>query len=250
MFTLDTEQTFTIVNEVPIVIPAIERKSTSVPKHEQGGTWADHVPVGRISELTGGGAVSRTTLAITLIVKAQAEGESCAWVQSKRSPDLFAPDLQRAGVQVESLPIVRVPALLREVLKAAELLLRSGAFGVVLVDLSAASAPVPMPALARLQGLAREHQARLVFLTPDAVEALGSPVSVRVRPQRTRASAGFIVEPNLLRDKAGVGGFDPQAFASPPDASLLDRVVDLHEHERERDVRDVEGDAPRVARAS
>ena len=224
----------------------ILRRAADAAEANDVGTWADHVPLGRISELTGGGAVSRTTLAVSLIAKAQAEGESCAWVQSMRSPDLFAPDLEQAGVQVESLPVVRVPALLREVLKASELLLRSGGFGVVIVDLSAASARVPMAALARLQGLAREHSARLVFLTPDAEAALGSPVSVRVRPQRARASAGFVVEPNLLRDKAGVGGFDPQAFAAPPDASLLDRVVDFDAEKS----RDLEGSAPRVARAS
>lgn len=166
-------------------------------------------------------------------------------MQSVHSPDLFAPDLDQAGVLVERLPIVRVPALVREVLKAAELLLRSGGFGVVVVDLSAASARVPMAALARLQGLAREHRARVVFLTPDAQAALGSPVSVRVRPERARASAGFVVEPNLLRDKAGVGGFDPQAFAAPPDASLLDRVVDFRDAANDR-----EEDEPRVARAS
>ena len=208
-----------------------------------GGTWADHVPVGRLSELTGEGAVSRTTLAVSLIAKAQAEGESCAWVQSARSPDLFAPDLEQAGVQIECLPIVRVPALLGDVLKASELLLRSGGFGVVIVDLSTVSAQVPMAALSRLQGLAREHLARLVFLTPDAEVALGSPISVRVRPERARASAGFVVEPNVLRDKAGVRGMDPQAFAAPPDASLLDRVVDFGAEPLERS-------APRVARAS
>ena len=146
MFTLDTEQTFTIVNEVPNVIPDLKKKPRSSEQCDHtGGTWADHVPVGRISELTGGGAVSRTTLAMSLIAKAQAEGEGCAWVQSIKSPDLFAPDLEQAGVQLESLPIVRVPALLREVLKASELLLRSGAFGVVVVDLSTASARVRMP---------------------------------------------------------------------------------------------------------
>ena len=219
----------------------------AIAEASEGGTWAEHVPVGRLSELTGGGAVSRTTLAMSLIAKAQGEGESCAWVQSTHGADLFAPDLEQAGVQLESLPIVRVPALMREVLKAAELLLRSGGFGVVVVDLSTASARVPMAALARLQGLAREHQARVVFLTPDAVEALGSPVSVRVRPQRARASAGFVIEPNLLRDKAGVGGFDPQAFAAPPDASLLDRVVDF---EQQANDDELEGSAPRVARAS
>lgn len=234
-----------------------------------GGTWSQHVPVGRISELTGGGAVSRTTLAISLVATAQSQGETCAWVQSVHSPNLFAPDLEQAGVDLEALPIVRVPALMREVLKASELLLRSGGFGVVVVDLSTASARVPMAALARLQGLAREHQARLVFLTPAAEEALGSPVSVRVRPERSRASAGFLVEPNLLRDKAGVGGFDPQAFAAPLDASLLDRVVEfpsgrrviheLHEPETIDEIVDVPandqddselGGAHRVARAS
>ena len=109
---------------------------------------------------------------------------------------------------------------------------------------------VVVEAVAELREIDQESLDRVEVLTPDAIEALGSPVSVRVRPQRARASAGFVIEPNLLRDKAGVGGFDPQAFAAPPDASLLDRVVDFdRERSRESEI-DREGSAPRVARAS
>jgi recombination protein RecA len=134
----------------------------------------DWVPDGRILELSGAPAGlgaeartagARTTGAVSLVVHAQRRGEPVAWVERAAVGALYPPDLADAGVDLDRLVVVRVPDQPRgaapstgkttrrdgrtprgrlggttSALRAAELLLRSGAFGLVVVDLVDASA--------------------------------------------------------------------------------------------------------------
>jgi recombination protein RecA len=93
--------------------------------------------------------------------------------------------------------------------KAAEMLLRSGGFGLVVLELRS-SAPRGDAWLGRLLGLAREHESRVVLITGARGEprgharTLGSLVSVRIEPRRARASRGlFAIEHEVLKDKLG-----------------------------------------------
>jgi recombination protein RecA len=89
-------------------------------------------------ELVGGGASARLTAAVGCLHMAQARGETTAWVQ-RAGGSLFPPDLQDSGIDLDALVVVQVPARAgaHGPVKAAELLLRSGGFGMVVVDLSA-----------------------------------------------------------------------------------------------------------------
>lgn len=143
-------------------------------------------PTGRLVELSGAAASSaRTTVAVREVVRLQREGELVAWVQA-RGGTLYPPDAAEAGVDLASLTVVHVPSSALEAARAAELLLRSGAFGLVLVDLEGmVDARLPSRALARLHALCRQHGSTVAFLSPPAQEALGSLVSLRLEPRRT-----------------------------------------------------------------
>ena len=147
-------------------------------------------PTGRLVELSGAAASSaRTTVAVREVVRLQREGELVAWVQA-RGGTLYPPDAAEAGVDLASLTVVHVPSSALEAARAAELLLRSGAFGLVLVDLEGmVDARLPSRALARLHALCRQHGSTVAFLSPPAQEALGSLVSLRLEPRRTEVRA-------------------------------------------------------------
>ena len=108
--------------------------------------------------------------AAALIAQVQRLGETAAWVLCAELPQSavwkmpHAPDLHACGVDVRALPLVRArtPA---QVLQAADVLLRSGAFGLVIADWPAQAPPPRDGPLGRLLGLCQRHEAAVVFLT-------------------------------------------------------------------------------------
>ncbi|MBK6917281.1 MAG: hypothetical protein IPH07_07770 [Deltaproteobacteria bacterium] len=177
---------------------------------------------GRIVELSGlpegGGSTARTTTAVSLVRYVQASGDTSAWIQPRGGP-LFTPDLQDAGIDLDALVVVHVGTapLLHGLCKAAELLLRSGALGLVVVDLTDAAVearggPAMTAWLGRMLGLARQHDSRIVLLTekPTHADSLGTLVSVRIESQRHRVHAqswgpegAFTVEHHVIKNKSG-----------------------------------------------
>jgi recombination protein RecA len=96
--------------------------------------------------------------------------------------------------------------------KAAELLLRSGGFGMVVIDESETRANhhcLDNATASRLFALAREHRSSVLLLTAmrdHAVASSASPlVGLRIEPHRTRIRPGrFAVEPRIRKDKSGL----------------------------------------------
>ncbi len=172
-------------------------------------TLAKVLPKARLVEVSGRHACARTTTAVSCVVQAQAGGELVAWVQPKDGA-LFPPDLDASGVDLEALVAIHVPrhagpfALVR----AAEWLARSGAFGLTVVDLTDA---LPRGSSTnwqgRLQGLLRQHSGRILLLTSNAHEdpSSGPLVSLRVEASRGALHAGrFEVHAHVLKDKIGI----------------------------------------------
>lgn len=166
---------------------------------------------GRLVELSGValGACARLSTAIAVVRHVQAEGDTAAWIQPDDGP-LYPPDLADAGIDLDALVVVHVPgaALPHGLCKAAELLLRSSAFGLVVVDGTAAPWPnAPTQAwLGRVLGLARQHGSRVLLLTekPSHADSLGTLVGLRVESQRRREpSGGFVVEHHVIKNKSG-----------------------------------------------
>ena len=91
--------------------------------------------------------------------------------------------------------------------RAAELLLRCGAFGAVVLDLGAAMLPRGPAWQGRLLGLAREHACRVVVLSPNGRSraSLGPLVSLRFDVRRMRLSPGrFRLVARTIKDKSGL----------------------------------------------
>jgi recombination protein RecA len=160
-------------------------------------------------ELSGGPGSARLTLAASLVRRAQLEGETVAWIQSPAAPGPFLPDLIAAGIDPDALPFVRLPAGAERQapFRVAEMLVRSGAFGLVVLDARNGPARIPSAVQGRLHAAAREHRSRVVLLTEKSAgtESAGSLVGIRVEPRRIRVGRGtFVIETHVLKNKPGI----------------------------------------------
>ena len=133
---------------------------------------------GRFGELSGDQAGAPLTLVFRLVREAQKQAEPVAWVGRWEST-FFPPDVAEAGVDLAALPVVRAPDTLAAA-RAADLLLRSGSFGLLVLDVGP-GANLPLPAQTRLVGLAKQYDTALVCLTEKTNDrpSLGSLVSLR-----------------------------------------------------------------------
>ncbi|MBE7449060.1 MAG: recombinase A [Kofleriaceae bacterium] len=212
--------------------------------------WQLDEAVGRLTELSGLGATASLSATTVLVLEAQARGEPSAWI-GLPSASFFPPDLDDAGVDLDALVVVRAPddtALVR----AADRLLRSAAFGLIVLDLVAratgpgvpaggvavrgavrgagvrgagagaiAPGPVEIPAAVqgRLVGLAQRHDAAIVVLTEKPADAasLGSMVSLRLEAVRERpAGGGWRLAMRALKDKRRGPGWSEAAEVIGP----------------------------------
>ncbi|MBI2091106.1 MAG: recombinase A [Deltaproteobacteria bacterium] len=160
--------------------------------------WALAEVAGRLAEISGSGATAALTLAFGLVLEGQRQGELVGWVTTAES-SFYPPDTAQEGVDLDALVVVRVPA--QAIPRAGEKLLRSGAFGLVALDIGATD--IPMPLQSRLSALALQHHTALVCLTEKGSRepSLGSLVSLRVDAERRRASDRFACELKVLKDK-------------------------------------------------
>ncbi len=152
---------------------------------------------GRLVELSGLGNSAVLSAAVGLVLDAQERGEPVAWVTSTES-SFFPPDAAEAGVDLAALIVARGEP--RKLAAMAEVLLRSGGFGLIVID---GTYDLPLATQTRLLGLAQKHDTALVFLTEKAAEApsLGSLVSLRGEARRRRQGDHFVCEVRILKDK-------------------------------------------------
>lgn len=143
-------------------------------------TWTLSDLGGRYVELAAHGPAARLTLAGALVLEAQLTRQPAAWVTSSQS-SFHPPDLAHNGVDLAALVVVRVPGT-EAMLRAAEMLLRAGAFALVVVDLESAPdrGEVALAAQTRLVGLAQHHGALLLCLTRSDAPAPHALASLRV----------------------------------------------------------------------
>ncbi len=168
----------------PIYDPRFAPPGEALPRADD---WCFEQLAGRLVQLEGAGDSAALTLVFTVILEAQHVGEPAVWITAVEPSGFYPPDAHDNGVDLAALPVVRVPGVTAAFL-AADLLLRSGGFGLLVADLGAPPV-VPSTKLARLAGLARRHHAAMVFLTqPGASQgSLGSLISVHARARRRRA---------------------------------------------------------------
>ncbi|MBM7333573.1 MAG: recombinase RecA [Alcanivorax sp.] len=96
------------------------------------------LPKGRIVEIYGPESSGKTTLTLSVIAQAQKKGATCAFVDAEHALD---PDYaEKLGVNVDDL-IVSQPDTGEQALEITDMLVRSGAVDVVIVDSVAALVP-------------------------------------------------------------------------------------------------------------
>jgi len=196
---------------------------------------AEQLPFGRLVEIARTADGAQMTLAVACVRQAQAQGEPVAWIQ-RAGGSLFPPDFADSGIDLDALLIVHIPnahagsspaqrtAAEHNLARAAELLLRSGGFGLLVLDLTAVPAadanadcappqskPVPngleLAVQSRLLGLAREHRCQVLLLSERGSRggSLGPLISLCIEPKRTRVGRGeFAVAPHARKDKSGL----------------------------------------------
>jgi len=206
------------------IIPFIPKERTAARPEP---VWGVSEIAGRLVELSSLGASATLTAAFGLVLDAQRAGQPVVWVNSSGSSGsaastFFPPDAAEGGVDLDTLGVVRVadpPAAAR----SAEKLVRSGAFGLVVIDLGSSLGPVggtsrpliPAPLLTRLVGLAQKHNTAVVFLTEKAADSpsLASLVSLRAEARRVD---GASFEIRILKDKRrGPGRVHRENFRGP-----------------------------------
>ncbi|HWO40205.1 MAG TPA: recombinase A [Candidatus Eisenbacteria bacterium] len=162
--------------------------------------WALGEIAGRLVEISSSSAAAGLTLAFSLVLEAQRRGEIVGWVTTVES-FFYPPDAALGGVDLSSVVVVRVPDG-ESIARAGEKLLRSGSFGLVVLDLGSADVSVPLQS--RMAGLAHRYHAGLLCLTEksDQTFSLSSLVSLRAHAERRRADNGLFRSClRILKDK-------------------------------------------------
>jgi len=151
-------------------------------------------PRGRVSEVYGPESSGKTTLTLHIIASAQRMGGTAAFVDAEHALD--AKYAAKLGVDIDNL-LVSQPDSGEQALEIAEVLIRSGAIDVVVVDSVAALVP-----RAELEGEMGDAQMGLqARLMSQALRKLTGIVS------KSRTSLIFI---NQIREKIGVMFGNPE----------------------------------------
>jgi recombination protein RecA len=152
------------------------------------------VPRGRVIEIYGPEASGKTTLSLHIVANAQKNGGTAAFIDVEHALD---PDYsKRLGVDLDSL-LVNQPDTGEQALEIAELLTRSNAIDVIVVDSVAALVP-----RAELEGqMGDSHVALQARLMSQALRKLTSVIS------KSKTCLIFI---NQIREKIGVMFGNPE----------------------------------------
>lgn len=164
----------------------LQRHSIGVASELRSGSSAGLG--GHLVELSAGPASAALTMCAHFLRQAQERAEPCAWVAT--GPSLFfPPDLAAAGIDLEALPLIRVDKGLQAA-QAAEILLRSGSFAVLVLDLGEQQ-NFSLAVQTRLRSLARRHDAAVLLLTrrQRVGPSLGPLISLQLECSRERVAA-------------------------------------------------------------
>ena len=192
--------------------PVAQEISPLAPAQEAAGWGLDSL-AGRFIELCAGPDAAVLTISAGLILDAQKQGALTAWVTLPGSI-FFPPDFAASGVDLAALPIVTVPHA-EGAARAADQLLRSGAFALLILDLCSPMSrscgmPFPLPIQTRLAGLAKRHNTALVVLTKTGKHErhAGSLVSLRGETHKRRVGHDlFMAELRAVKDKRRAPGW-------------------------------------------
>ena len=152
------------------------------------------VPRGRITEIYGGESSGKTTLTYHIIAEAQKSGGVCAFIDAEHALDpVYAAN---CGVNIDEL-LLSQPDTGEQALEIADLLVRSGAIDIVIIDSVAALVP-----RAELEGEMGDNQVGLqARLMSKALRKIAGSLN------KSRCAGVFI---NQIREKVGIMFGNPE----------------------------------------
>ena len=152
------------------------------------------IPRGRVVEVFGPESSGKTTLALHMIAEAQKAGGKAAFIDAEHAMD--SAYARKIGVNIDEL-LVSQPDNGEQALEITELLIRSGALDIVVIDSVAALTP-----RAEIEGeMGDSHVGLQARLMSQALRKLTGTIS------KTQTTAVFI---NQLREKVGVMFGNPE----------------------------------------
>lgn len=168
--------------------------------HAAQPAWNLAEVAGRLCEFDESSGSTALTWLTRLVYEAQQQKQPVAWV-SEAQRNFFPPDVALHGIDLQALVVIRLPDLGR-LPRAANELLRSGAFGLVIFDLG--KSDIAMPLQSRLLGAAQKHHTAVVFLAERAAQdpSLSSLISLRLASRwHAVAEGNFICHLRACKDK-------------------------------------------------
>jgi hypothetical protein len=142
---------------------------------------------GALNEISGPTSCNRTTLVISMLIRALEEGECCAWIDAGGT---FDPEtVSDAGVPLTRLLWINCQGDAEHALKATDLLVHGGGFGIVVIDLADVAEPmvrrISMTSWFRLRHAAEETGAALIAVTPSPQTRSCAAVCVELKRQKS-----------------------------------------------------------------
>jgi recombination protein RecA len=189
------------------------------------------LPRGRVVEIYGPESSGKSTLALHVVAEAQRNGGICAYVDAEHAMD---PVYARAiGVDIDEL-LISQPDTGEQALEIAEMLIRSGAIDVVVIDSVAALTP-----RAEIEGeMGDSHVGLQARLMSQALRKLTGTLN------KTGTIAIFI---NQLREKIGVVYGSPEVTPGGRALKFYASVrLDIRRVETIKDGADMTGNRTRV----
>ena len=177
-----------------------EEKREAIPSISTGSLGLDialgigGLPKGRIVEIYGPESSGKTTLTLQVIAEAQKAGGTCAFIDAEHALDpIYA---EKLGVEVDDL-IVSQPDTGEQALEVTDMLVRSGACDVLVVDSVAALTP-----RAEIEGEMGDHHVGLqARLMSQALRKLTSNI---------KTANCLVIFINQIRMKIGVMFGNPE----------------------------------------
>src|SRR5947209_15799815 len=189
------------------------------------------LPRGRIVEIYGPEASGKTTLAMHVVAEAQRNGGICAYIDAEHSVDpVYA---EAIGVNVEEL-LISQPDTGEQALEITDMLIRSGALDVVVIDSVAALTP-----RAEIEGeMGDTHVGLQARLMSQALRKLTANLN------RSNTICIFI---NQLREKIGVMFGSPETTPGGRALKFYSSVrLDIRRIESIKDGAEITGNRTRV----
>jgi len=189
------------------------------------------LPRGRVTEIYGPEASGKSTLAMHVVAEAQRNGGTCAYIDAEHAMDpVYA---QAIGVDIDQL-LISQPDTGEQALEITDMLVRSGAVDVLVIDSVAALTP-----RAEIEGeMGDSHVGLQARLMSQALRKLTANLN------RTKTICIFI---NQLREKIGVMFGSPETTPGGRALKFYSSVrLDIRRIESLKDGAEIVGNRTRV----